>query len=461
MNNQRGIASIILVLIVIALIGGGILVQQYLDIIKFKLRPGIPMQETLPYIPKSCAENEDCGIDTCQQGREKCVEIKYICEKGKCVFPAKTVEFSSPPYECAENRCKKAVTESEKVKLTSEILKNTKFYCQWYNTTVQLKNGRYIKEYPDSASMLNIGIFDDKVALGDLNNDRKEDAAVILDSSGGGSGHFYELAVVVNQNGSPHHLTSKKLGDRIIINSITIQSGVITINMIVHGPNDGLCCPSLKKVVRYKLSDNQLIEVKEDETADWETFIDKEAGYSFKYPDYVTVLSTDLGRNQGLLSIIISEAMAAGLSEDAKDLVLFVVKEKISSDSNSRSPIGYGNSFAVRDSKKTIKIGDNDKTGNISMILKTFEVCSVQFARRLIFSHNGYNVQLDLESFSNKIITEMPEYFTINEKNCGKSKIWKAHSNFYNDLVVGKGQGDARLWYDTFDKILSTFRFLE
>ncbi|PIQ92948.1 MAG: hypothetical protein COV69_00490 [Parcubacteria group bacterium CG11_big_fil_rev_8_21_14_0_20_39_14] len=104
---------ILIVIILAVIVGGGILAWQYWDWIKFQLRPGIPMQEAPPYTPKPCIKNEDCGMDTCQQGKDKCVEIKYICENEMCIYPAQTTEFPSPPYKCVEGKCRKEVVEDE------------------------------------------------------------------------------------------------------------------------------------------------------------------------------------------------------------------------------------------------------------------------------------------------------------------------------------------------------------
>ena len=112
MNNQS-FSKIWIIVIIGVFVAGGILAWQYWDWIEFQLRPGIPMQETSPYIPKSCSKNEDCGRDICQQGRDKCVEIKYICENGTCIFPAKTIEFPSSPYKCIRSKCEKEVIEDE------------------------------------------------------------------------------------------------------------------------------------------------------------------------------------------------------------------------------------------------------------------------------------------------------------------------------------------------------------
>lgn len=66
---------------------------------------GIP-PKTVPSdwssLPESCAKNEDCGADFCQQKGDKCIEIKYICENEKCFSTTK--EF--PNYTCGDNKCK-------------------------------------------------------------------------------------------------------------------------------------------------------------------------------------------------------------------------------------------------------------------------------------------------------------------------------------------------------------------
>lgn len=125
-----------------------------------------------------------------------------------------------------------------------------------YNQKIELKNG--IFESKSKEDHLKVVISD--VVLGDLNNDAQEDAAVILVSSGGGSGFFYELAVVINNNGHPYYITSELLEDRVQINSIAIISNAIIIDMVTHSPDDPQCCPTVKKIVKYKLYGNKLIK---------------------------------------------------------------------------------------------------------------------------------------------------------------------------------------------------------
>lgn len=155
------------------------------------------------------------------------------------------------------------VQKIEKV-FSIKALKNTKYYIQSYEQIVKLRNGEYFEKWDsDSASGLSVGIKEDEITFGDLNEDNKDDAAVIVYSSGGGSPEFRDLAVMINNAEEPFYLASVSLGDRVKINSIMIESGIIILNMVVHGPNDALCCPTLNKTVKYELSGNRLVEATE------------------------------------------------------------------------------------------------------------------------------------------------------------------------------------------------------
>jgi hypothetical protein len=84
----------------------------------------------------------------------------------------------------------------------------------------------------------------DTVLYGDINLDGVEDAVVFLGTQNGGTGHFVEMAAVLNLNGIPVNVSTQYLGDRVIVESGTIQGGLITLTLRVQGPNDPLCCPS-------------------------------------------------------------------------------------------------------------------------------------------------------------------------------------------------------------------------
>jgi hypothetical protein len=156
--------------------------------------------------------------------------------------------------------------EKEEFKrLTLESLENAEYYFALYKKKAYLAGGIHEEEeMVDEGGfsyIFSAGMIEDVMAFGDLDNDGKEDAVVIIYSTGGGSGLFYELAVMMNKDGIPHHLTSEYLGDRVKVNSIAIRDGIITLDMIIHDVGDAACCPTLYKIFQYKLSEEELLKI--------------------------------------------------------------------------------------------------------------------------------------------------------------------------------------------------------
>ncbi len=76
--------------------------------------------------------------------------------------------------------------------------------------------------------------YEDKYVYGDFNNDGLRDAAVIIAESGGGSGHFRELAFLINDGTQFVHEASCYLGDKVIIDSLKEQKGKVIVEMLVR-----------------------------------------------------------------------------------------------------------------------------------------------------------------------------------------------------------------------------------
>ena len=131
--------------------------------------------------------------------------------------------------------------------LTRDALRN----ASYRDGRVQLQDG-VLSRRPE------VWRLHDLIAFGDLDNDGVDDAAVVLSYNGGGSGTFYSLLAVVNENGAPLHVASIGLGDRIRLNSLAITAGVITVKMVAHGPNDGLCCPTQETTATFRLDGKTL-----------------------------------------------------------------------------------------------------------------------------------------------------------------------------------------------------------
>jgi hypothetical protein len=122
--------------------------------------------------------------------------------------------------------------------------------------TVRLTSGRYTN--PDERLVMDLL---DLRAYGDLDGDGIADAAVLLATNTGGSAVFVDLAAVVDRDGELRHIARYFLGDRVKPQRVTIDDGVIAVDLIVHGPDDPLCCPTRRVLWRLRLVDEALIRV--------------------------------------------------------------------------------------------------------------------------------------------------------------------------------------------------------
>ncbi len=132
-----------------------------------------------------------------------------------------------------------------------------------------LQDGVYTEEAaPDSATMTTVMLTDD-VAYGELSTGQKG-AAVVLVTDPGGSGTFYDLAVVVPQDGQLTNVATTPLGDRVQVNSVDIVDGSIVVDMVQSGPDDPLCCPTQHVINTYALEGDELVLVSSEDVTDAE-----------------------------------------------------------------------------------------------------------------------------------------------------------------------------------------------
>ena len=173
----------------------------------------------------------------------------------------------TPPTLCTTTPSASLTTpiplvESESSKLSQSALNNGTFHSTDWGE-FQLMDGVYYRTPPttqESAEVYSTSI-QDPVIFGDLNADGLEDALVFLNTQNGGTGHFIELAALLNQNGSAYNVSTVYLGDRVVVESGKVENGTTVLNMRVHGPNDGLCCPSQFVTWNFVLNENQLIKL--------------------------------------------------------------------------------------------------------------------------------------------------------------------------------------------------------
>lgn len=128
-----------------------------------------------------------------------------------------------------------------------------------FTETVQLVNGVYTTTVVPDSSVVAYVELTDVVAAGELNG--QPAYAAVLVSNGGGSGVFNDLAVVTEVDGVWTNVATTGLGDRVVINSLTIENNQVVVDMITQGPDDPMCCPTQQVVLAYELQDGQLVQV--------------------------------------------------------------------------------------------------------------------------------------------------------------------------------------------------------
>ena len=145
---------------------------------------------------------------------------------------------------------------------TDTVLQNAQYHSPDWGD-FQLVDGVFYRppQAPGESAEIYSTRFIKTVAMGDMDADGNDDVLVILATQNGGTGHFVELALVLNQAGIPFNVATVSLGDRVIVESARVENDVIILNLIVQGPNDGLCCPSQPETRRFQLQNDQLIRL--------------------------------------------------------------------------------------------------------------------------------------------------------------------------------------------------------
>lgn len=131
--------------------------------------------------------------------------------------------------------------------LSEDVLKNANY------GSFKLKNG----EYADA----NGRIWYACSGIGDVVADGTQYVAVVLSENLGGSGVFRTLYLFKYNNEKLKLISSKELG-QMDIKKVTVNKQKIAVIALTYGTDDPMCCPSVKKVIRFVISGMKLLSVK-------------------------------------------------------------------------------------------------------------------------------------------------------------------------------------------------------
>jgi len=153
-----------------------------------------------------------------------------------------------------------AVTRSPVALITLDALKSAEYPSDLpAGKKVRLMDGRYEEAIQAGAATRLVITLHPVYAHGDLNGDGADDAAVVLVANAGGSGTFYHVVAVLNEGGTPRPLAAASLGDRVKVENVSIMSGATVIQMVTHGPQDPLCCPTQQATRSFRLQGDSLV----------------------------------------------------------------------------------------------------------------------------------------------------------------------------------------------------------
>ncbi len=210
------------------------------------------------------------------------------------------------------------------------------------------------------------------------------------------------------------------------------------------------------QVDQLKQSKNVIIQPTNpvaDPKASWKLYEDKAAGFSLKYPADLILHQPDDNYSQSNLELYIGSGKIESLSDPmGYDKETAIKVEQALRQGNYGEPIN----MPLDVSRKVKNLGPIN--AQQFMVLSQLDACDLRLDKHLIFFNNNYEVLITLQGSKDAIISENPQYFTVDEENCGEETMWNfdKQDQFYQDLVDGKLTGEAQKWFNLFDDIVDT-----
>lgn len=191
--------------------------------------------------------------------RNNCARRKDVKE---CVLDAYGQRFADLNWTVArpDRKDGSATAGKPPAPLTRESIENATLTVPGStgSRTIKLVDGRFSVDDPDDPGFGSLAVVES--ALGDMDFDGIDDAAVIMEENAGGSAIEMSLYVIVATPRGPVAVDSVYLGDRANVASLKIANHRILVSATVPGPDDPACCPSFKAEFVYELRNGRLAE---------------------------------------------------------------------------------------------------------------------------------------------------------------------------------------------------------
>ena len=136
---------------------------------------------------------------------------------------------------------------------------DVRFFSDWVQSeNFHLTDGMYQEPAaPGSASSVTIRLAD-KTASGVINGQMA--TLVVLAADAGGSGVFYDLALLKQTGDTLRHTVSLFLGDRIRVKQVAIQNNQIEITWTAPAPDEPMTKSSMRVFKTFSLEGDELRE---------------------------------------------------------------------------------------------------------------------------------------------------------------------------------------------------------
>jgi hypothetical protein len=196
----------------------------------------------------------------------------------------------------------------------------------------------------------------------------------------------------------------------------------------------------------------------ENESDLWPFYENAETGLFLNYPMNLVLKKADEKYQNNELSLTV----AVDEIDTIEDLMGYD-KESSLLNMAALAKGEYGNEadFALESSQKVRNLGEVN--AQEFMVLGRFEICDVTFERKLMFFKDNQRIIATVRGNKDLIASTMPEYFEKNVENCGEELIWNLDKmeDFYKVLSEGNGSDEAQEWFDSFEDVANTIKFVE